>query len=332
MSGSRIPPLHLVVGSGSIGSAIARRLLAQGARVKVLTRSGTGPEGCELVRGDASDAAFMASTCEGVSALYNCVNPPYHRWALEWPPINHSLIEAAASSGAVLVTIANIYGYGSADTSIGERAYDNAHPMTEDTPLAATFIKGQVRARMWHEQREAFDAGRANVVEVRASDYIGPCADSVVGARFIPRVLAGKSVTTVGRSDVAHTFTYTEDVARLAVVVGTDPRAWGHAWHTPSNAPRTQQQVANDVAAYAGVARVRVRTLPFAVLYGLGFFSRLLREIRQTEYQFRGDFVMDSSLAQTTFDLAPTPWSEVIAATVASYADPQPQRTKEAVR
>jgi len=306
--------------------------VGEGARVKVLTRSGTGPEGCELVRGDASDVALLTSLCEGASVLYNCVNPPYHRWAVEWPPINHSLIEAAASSGAVLVTIANVYGYGPATASIGAPAYDAAHPMTEDTPLAAPFLKGQVRARMWTEQREAFDAGRAMVVEVRASDYVGPRADSVVGSRFVPRVLQGKSVTTVGRSDVAHTFTYTEDVARLAVVVGTDPRAWGKAWHTPSNAPRTQQQVADDVAAYAGVKRVRVRALAWPVLYGLGFFSRLLREIRQTEYQFRRDFVMDSSLAQETFDLAPTPWSEIVAATVQSYTAPTAFVAKETVR
>jgi len=332
MSGSRIPPLHLVVGSGPIGSAVARHLVDQGARVKVLTRSGTGPEGCELVAGDASDAQLLTSLCEGVSVLYNCVNPPYHQWALDWPPINHALIDAAASSGAVLVTVANIYGYGPASTSLGVPEYDAAHPMTEDTPLAATFVKGQVRARMWREQREAFDAGRAKVVEVRASDYIGPRADSVVGVRFVPRVLAGKSVTTIGRSDVAHTFTYTEDVARLAVVVGTDPRAWGKAWHTPSNAPRTQQEVANDVAAFAGVKRVRVRALPRRVLYALGFFNRLLRELRQTEYQFRNEFVMDSSLAQKTFDLAPTPWPEIVAATVQSYANVEGQTVKESVR
>ncbi|MGA2432922.1 MAG: NAD-dependent epimerase/dehydratase family protein [Acidimicrobiales bacterium] len=332
MSSSPTAPLHLVVGSGPIGSAVARHLVSQGARVKVLTRSGTGPTGCELLRGDASDAALMSSLCQGVSVLYNCVNPPYHRWALDWPPINHSLIDAAANSGAVLVTIANVYGYGPARASIGAPSYDAAHPMTEDTPLAATTSKGQVRARMWHEQRDAFDAGRAKVVEVRASDYIGPRADSVVGSRFVPRVLGGKSVTTIGRSDVAHSFTYTEDVARLAVVVGTDQRAWGKAWHTPSNDPRTQQEVADDIAACAGVKRVRVRALPGRVLYALGFFSRLLRELRQTEYQFRDEFVMDSSLAQRTFNLAPTPWSEIITTTVAYYASAGDQLEKQSVR
>jgi len=329
MSSSRIPPPHLVVGSGPIGSAVARHLVDQGARVRVLTRSGNGPEGCELVRGDASDATLMTTLCEGVGVLYNCVNPAYHRWALDWPPINQALLEAAAHCGAVLVTVSNLYGYGPATASIGAPTYDAGHPLTEDTPLAAPGTKGQVRAGMWREQREAFDAGRAKVVEIRAADYIGPRADSVVGSRFVPRVLAGRSVTTIGRSDVAHTFTYTEDVARLAVTVGADPRAWGKAWHVPSNEPRTQQEVANDVSAYAGVGRVRVRALSRRLLYTLGLVSRQMHELRETEYQFRDDFVMDSSLAQATFALAPTPWSEIIAATVKSYTDAVDQRAQE---
>jgi hypothetical protein len=33
-------------------------------------------------------------------------------------------------------------------------------------------------------------------------------------------------------------------------------------------------------------------------------------------YQFRDDFIMDPSAAQATFGLKPTPWEEVVAATV----------------
>ncbi len=332
MSRSPSSPVHLVVGSGPIGRAVARRLLDQGARVKVVTRSGTGPEGCELVSADASDPKVMATICEGVAVLYNCVNPPYHRWATDWPPINRSLLGAATSSGAVLVTISNLYGYGPATASLGWPSYDRDHPMTEGTPLAARGTKGQVRARMWHEQRSAFETGEANVVELRAADFIGPRADSVVGKRFVPVVLKAKSTMTIGDPNVAHTFTYTEDVARLAVLVGADPRAWGKAWHVPSNEPRTQQEVANDVSTFAGAKHVRVRGLPSPILNVLGLFSRQMRELRETEYQFRDDFVMDSSLAQSTFDVAPTPWSDVIANTVRSYALSSEHQLNESVR
>ena len=36
---------HLVVGAGPVGTAVARRLLADGHHVRVVTRSGSGPDG-----------------------------------------------------------------------------------------------------------------------------------------------------------------------------------------------------------------------------------------------------------------------------------------------
>jgi hypothetical protein len=41
----------------------------------------------------------------------------------------------------------------------------------------------------------------------------------------------------------------------------------------------------------------------------------MMRELRETEYQFRDAFVMDSLAAQATFGLKPTPWEEVVAVT-----------------
>jgi len=166
--------------------------------------------------------------------------------------------------------------------------------MTEATPLAATGRKGQVRA----------------------SDFVGPGAESALGERIVGRVRQGKSVSVLGRADRPHTWSSTEDVARMLVVAGTDPRAWGRAWHVPSNEPLSQRQAIRDFARAAGVDQVRVGTLPPALLRGMGLVWPLMRELRETEYQFRDDFIMDSSAAQATFGLKPTPWEEVVAATV----------------
>jgi hypothetical protein len=65
---------------------------------------------------------------------------------------------------------------------------------------------------------------------------------------------------------------------------------------------------------------VRVRTIPSAALRGMGLVWPLMRELRETEYQFRDDFIMDSSAATKTFGLEPTPWEEVVALTVSQPA------------
>jgi nucleoside-diphosphate-sugar epimerase len=315
----------LVIGAGVIGSRVAWMLAEGGHRVSVVSRHGatpagvsrrgSGPAGVSRLAADAADGEAMARLAEGAAVIYNCVNPAYHRWPTDWPPIAASVLGAAARSGAVLVTLSNLYGYGPAARSLGVGAYDQAHPMTEATPLAATGRKGQVRARVWQDALAAYQAGRVRVTEVRASDFVGPGAESALGERIIRRVRRGKSVSVLGRADRPHTWSFTDDVARMLVVAGTDPRAWGRAWHVPSNEPLSQRQAIDDFAQAAGV-RVRVGTLPPALLRGMGLVWPLMRELRETEYQFRDDFIMDSSAAQATFGLKPTPWEEIVEATV----------------
>jgi len=309
----------VVVGAGPIGTGVASLLVEEGNRVRVVTRSGSGPAGAERVAADAGDEAGMRRLAEGATAVYNCANPPYHRWPVEWPPIARSLLAAAESSGAVLVTVSNLYGYGPASAALGVAEYDEAHPMTEATPLAANGTKGSVRAQMWRDALAAHEAGAVRATEVRASDYIGPGAGSVVGDRMVPRILRGKGVSVLGRTDRLHTWSYIGDVCRILVVAARDPRAWGRAWHAPSNAARTQRQVAEDFARVSVIRPVRVRVVPSVVLQGLSLVSPLMRELRETEYQFRHAFVMDSSLAAATFGLEPTPWEDILATTLRAY-------------
>ena len=312
---------HVVIGAGPIGSGIAHDLAGRGHRVRVITRSGTGAAGtgAELVAADASDAAGMIRLTKGAAAIYNCANPPYHRWPELWPPIAAALLGAAERNDAVLVTIANLYGYGPAALSQGTAGYDAAHPMTEATPLAATGRKGRVRAQMWRDALAAHEAGRVRVVEIRSSDYVGPGAVSTLGERVVPNVLRGRGVSVLGRTDRLHTWTYTRDVARLAVVAAGEVRAWGRAWHTPSGQPRTQREAIDDLASAARLAPVPVRTAPAAVMRVAGLFSPLLRELAETRYQFSDHFVMDSAAAQQEFGLEPTPWADVLRDVLRSY-------------
>ncbi len=299
----------LVVGAGVIGSRVAGMLAERGDRVAVISRRGSGPAG---VAADAADAGAMARLAEGAAVIYNCVNPPYHRWPADWPPIAASVLAAAERSGAVLVTLSNLYGYGPRVPG----GYDEAHPITEATPLAATGRKGRVRARVWQDALAAHQAGRVRVAEVRAADFVGPGAQSAMGERIVRQVRQGKRVSVLGRADRPHTWSFTEDVARMLVTAGTDPRAWGRAWHVPSNEPLSQRQVIDDFARAAGVGQVRVSEIPSVVLRGMGLAWPLMRELRETEYQFRDDFVMDSSAAQAAFGLKPAPWEEIVAETV----------------
>jgi nucleoside-diphosphate-sugar epimerase len=156
--------LHVIVGSGAVGSATAQHLLDAGHQVRVVTRHSTGVDHphVERVAADATDADRMTALVTGAASLYNCASPRYHRWPIDWPPIAHALLTSAERTGAGLVTMSNLYGYGPVN-----------HPMTEDLPLAAGTVKGRVRAQMWQEALAAHEAGRARVTEARGSDFVG---------------------------------------------------------------------------------------------------------------------------------------------------------------
>lgn len=289
---------HVIFGAGPVGSALARLLLERGETVRVVTRSGSGPAGADLVAADASDAGRVLEVTEGAQVIYNCVNPPYHRWARDWPPIAEALLGAAERHGAVLATTGNLYGYGEVSA-----------PMTEDTPLASTGTKGRVRARMWTDARAAHEAGRVRAFEVRGSDYLG--GSSLLGM-MASSLAKGGTAWSPAPLDVPRTWTDVRDVAALLATGAVDERAWGRAWHVPSNDPVTLHELVDLAGTLLGTAP-RVREVPWSLLWAGGVVVPMLRELRETRHQFTAPFVLDSSAAQQTFGLRPRPLTDSVA-------------------
>lgn len=304
---------HVVIGFGPAGAATARLLAERGHSVKVVTASGRAPEpGIEHVALDARDSARLTEEVRGAVALYNCASPPYHRWAAEWPALAASSYAAAEATGAVLVMLGNLYGYGPVDV-----------PMTEDLPLAATGPKGRVRAAVWERARELHEQGRLKAVEVRASDFFGPGVTDGghLAARVVPALLRGKPVSTLGDPDAPHSWTYLPDVARALAEAAGDERAWGRAWHVPTEPALSVREMTGRLAAEAGTGPVAVRGLPPAVLAVGGLFSPLLRELKEIRYQFDRPFVVDASAWETAFGVRATPVDEQVKATVAWWRE-----------
>ncbi|MBQ0894437.1 NAD-dependent epimerase/dehydratase family protein [Micromonospora sp. U56] len=298
--------LHVIVGSGPVGTATARLLAERGERVRVVTRRGSGPEhpAVERVAADAAAADRLTALTEGADALYNCANPAYHRWPTDWPPLAGALLTAAERTGAVLATVGNLYGYGPVDG-----------PMTEQTPLAATGTKGRVRNRMWTEALAAHRAGRARVTEVRGSDYLGAGGTSLP-MLVLPRVLDGRRVFLPVDWDAPHTWTYIPDVARTLVVAAGDARAWGRAWHVPSAPAAGMRELATRAAALVGAPAPKLTRMPYPVLWLGGLADPLARELRETAYQFDRPYLMDSTATTATLGIDATPLDRAIEETV----------------
>jgi nucleoside-diphosphate-sugar epimerase len=301
--------LHVIVGKGPVGTTTAEELVARGHTVRVLSRSGgTSTASIEHRQVDATDADAVAAAARGAAALYNAVNPAYHRWPTDWPPVAAALLAAAERTGAVLVTMSNLYAYGRP-----------TGPMTPETPLAATDTKGLVRARMWTEALAAHEAGRVRVTEARAADFVGPQVpgDSSHLGRQLPSLRQGRRAWVIGDPDAPRTWAYLPDVAAILATLGTDERALGRAWHVPSAPPRSQREAITDLAVEMGVAPVAVSGIPWPVLRAVGLAVPMMREVVGVRHQFDQAFVIDATATTETFGLVATPWDDVVRATVA---------------
>lgn len=296
---------HVVIGASAVGVATAELLAERGEQVILVTRSGSGPNHPKIKRvaADATNADLLSKIAHGSSAIYNCASPSYDTWLKDWPPLASALLVAAERTGAVLASYSNLYGYGPVKGL-----------MSEDTQLAATHPKLRVRADMWRDALTLHKAGRIRMTEIRSSDHLQP--NSMFSLALCKPLLEGKTVMSPIPLDVPRSWTSVNDAAKLLVTVAEDSRAWGKAWHVPTNKPMTARELILRFAEVNGLKRPKLIVIPYFVLWIAGLFVSMIHELRATRYQFDSPFLIDSSAATVTFGLKPEPIDEALNDTV----------------
>ncbi|WP_405058804.1 NAD-dependent epimerase/dehydratase family protein [Kribbella sp. NBC_01505] len=288
-----------VVGAGATGLALARLLADSGERVRLITRSGSGPEhaGIERVAADATVLDRLSELVQGATTLYNCAMPPYNRWPTDWPPLAAALLGAAERTGTDYVMLGNVYGYGPVDG-----------PMTEDHPLAPTTVKGSVRAQMWLDA----SASGVRVTEVRASDFLGAGAMSAYNLLVPPAVLAGFAAAYPGDLDVEHSWTYVVDAARTMIAAARHPGAWGRGWHVPSTSTLPVRALTTALAAAARAPYPQLAAMPVAELER----DPIMAELIEMQYLTRRPLLLDSTHTSDVLGVTATPLEAVLTETV----------------
>jgi len=304
--------LHIIFGTGQIGRGILQILHSAGKSVRVINRSGGDfPADVEVVTGDASNPAFTARAAEGATHIYQTLNPPYHKWLELFPALQAGVVAAAESSGAKLIVLENLYAYG----------HTNGQPMTETTPFNAHTRKGKLRASMTHHLMNAYEKGRIRMTIGRASDFVGPRGvDTALGDRVVLAALQGKTAQIVGNPDMPHTYSYTDDVARGLVTLGQHDEAIGEAWHIPNAPAQTTREWVKAFYQEAGQP-FKMSVAPKPIMWILGLFNPMIREVNEMTYEFEEPFVVDHSKYAAAFGESFTPFDDAIKQTVAWYRE-----------
>lgn len=303
------PNLHVVFGAGQIGPRLARLLRERGHAVRLVRRSGPGPQGIETRHGDAGDAMFAAEAARGAAAIYHCMNPAYSgkEWARELPRFADGLLAAAGRAKARLVVLDNVYLLGR----------PGGRPLDEDSPVAPCSHKGEIRAKVSERLMAAHARGDARVVVGRASDFYGPGGTGTYfGDAFWPKALASGVAQTLVRLDTPHTYHYIPDVvAGLAALGEAADDVTGRWWMLPAAPAETSARMIARIGRALG-RELKVQAVPPLVLRGLGLVMPLLRELAEMGYQWDEPFTVNDARFRARFGLAPTGFDDGVPAFV----------------
>ncbi|MDP9984266.1 nucleoside-diphosphate-sugar epimerase [Pseudarthrobacter oxydans] len=309
------PALFVVTGAGPVGWTVTEQLAAAGHRVRVLTRSGTGPDHPRVEREslDVSDPAQLGGLFRGAKAVFHCIHGSQYSartWAEELPRAEATVLAAAGEAGAVVVFPESLYSYS-----------EPGRPMTEEGPREARGGKRGIRT----ELLKARAASATDTVSVAASDFFGPrVRSSHAGERMVKPVLAGRPLMVIGSAGLPHSFTYVPDLAAAMIRAAQVPGLWNRVWHAPTGPALSQREIAGAFAAAAGARTPRVAGVPGWVLRTMAVVSPAARELAETLYQFEHPFVMDSRASEAALGLRPTPLKAAAAATVAWWGVQEP--------
>jgi len=179
-SGGPVPDLCLVTGgTGFVGSAVVRRLLAAGCPVRVLVRAGSNRRlladlPVEIVEGDLADPVSLRRAVRGCRTLFH-VAALYALWSREpgrYYTANvegtRAILGAAADAGLSRVVYTSTVG------ALGIPA--DGTPGTEETPVTLADMAGDYKRSKYLAEEVARDFARRGlpVVIVNPSTPVGP--------------------------------------------------------------------------------------------------------------------------------------------------------------
>ncbi|MBP1963938.1 NAD-dependent epimerase/dehydratase family protein [Paenibacillus aceris] len=306
--------MEVILGAGPLSKAVMRELLNKGKRVRVVNSSGKAnvPAEVEVVQADLMSASGARAALQGANNVFQCAQPPYHRWEGLFQQLMGHITEAASYHQANLVMGDNLYMYG-----------DVSGPIHEGLPYEADTRKGKVRAEIAQGLLDLHRKGTVKVAIGRGADFYGPYVNnSYVGARFFASVAAGKACSLLGDLDAPHTFTYIDDFGRALVTLSEHEDAFGQAWHVPHAETVSTRQFA-ELAYEAAGHSPRIGTMGRGMLRLGGLFIPAAREVIEMLYQFEKPFDVDCSKFIRRFGekAGPTPLRTALKETIAWHRE-----------
>lgn len=286
--------MNLVIGgSGGLGLAITRELLAQGQTVTA-TYNHTDKSLAKMAHRVLQTAALDVRNPVGLQELVNkahtvyfCLNVPYQHWYTVMPQALGELT-GLLNASQQLVFPGNVYGYGPFQFL----------PADENHPKAASTRKGQLRNRLEAMiEEQAMKQGFRYVIP-RYPDYYGPNVTNRAFGPIFTGALQSKALSWPAALNVMHDLVYIRDAARAAVLLAESGEQG--EWHIAGSGALTGEQFLNLVQEEANVPR-QCRALKGWMIGLAGLFDKEAREFHELLYEFRYPLLLNEEKFRERF-------------------------------
>jgi UDP-glucose 4-epimerase len=275
-------------GAGFIGGHLARALLEEGRRVRVVDDFSTGrrenvPPGAELLEGDAADLADRA--VEGADTVYHLAAMVSVPRSVETPLESHratarstlALLDAAERAKARRLVFASSSAvYGDAP-ELPKREDQEPRPAS---PYAVAKRCGELYAEYWARHR------RLETVSLRFFNVFGPRQDpeSPYAAAipvFARRLRAGLTVPIYGDGRQTRDFIFVADVVQGLIAAARRPGVSGRVYNLAGGRAVSILDLVGLLARIAGIApRLEFRPpRPGDILHSWADVSRAARDL-----------------------------------------------------
>lgn len=308
----------VIGGSGAIGAATVEILAEKQLPVKVIARDKQYAEqlfkhleNVTVKQADALNIQQLREALENSQIIFNCINPPYHKWQELLLPIHKNILKVASELNTKLVVADNIYAYGE----------PQATELAENHPLAATTKKGTLRIKLQQMLLQAHQQGKTQVIIARFGDFFGPNFRNQLADYYFRNPIKGKKGSWIFDDTQPHAFIYTKDAARALVEIALQDDTYGQIWHVAHHEPLTGIQFFNYVQQALNKP-VKWTVLKKWQMKLIGLFMPPAKELIENEYQWSRPLLINADKFKQKFpNFRFTPHQQAMQETIQWYQE-----------